>query len=147
MLFRSKNFFLKKLPLISKFRANSLFFFFLFSEKENRRIRTLDMISHRGSKIEKKHSIKEEEEEGRGNGSGSSRVKSYEKWWPLMDVRGFPFIARFRFHQRCNDRTIHFSRIHFENVPWSRVSDSDEKKKKLSSMISISFAISWYNNR
>lgn len=34
---------------------------------------------------------------------GKSRVKSYEKWWPLIDVRGFPFIARFRFHQRCSN--------------------------------------------
>lgn len=128
MLFRFENSFWRS-PLISKFRTNLSLSLFFFSGKENRiehstRYLIEDRKSRRSTRLEG---------EGRGNGSGSSHVKSYEKWWPLMDVRGFPFIACFRFHQRCNDRAnVHFSRIHFENMrpPWSRVFDSEGKRKK-----------------
>lgn len=71
---------------ISKFQANLLFFFFSFTEKQNR-IERLDTISLRRPKIEKKHSIRG------GNGSGKKPCKKLRK---MVAAHRRPWISFYR---------------------------------------------------
>lgn len=87
MLFRSENSFWRS-PLISKFRTNLSLSLFFFRKRESNR--TLDTISHRRSKIEKKHSIRGG---GEGKWIGEQPCKKLRK---MVAAHGRPWISFYR---------------------------------------------------